>query len=225
MTLRDLLLQTLLLKEEAFVAVQTSPDGSALALLTVLLAGLATALGQSVVLFINRVKPRRFVLSVLMSSSLYIFSYAAWALSIWGVGHLIFDRGLGFQPVLNTVGLGYAPHVFAFLVFVPFWGAGLGRVLTLWSLLSIMVGVQVGLSLGWWQAFLCTGLGWLSLQVLQRTIGHPLLSTVRWLQARAAGVEQIREQLASEDLIELLTQESAPTTSHTTSRTESRQAL
>lgn len=198
----DLLIGALALREEAFLGVQRSPEGPAFALTVVLLAGVATALGQSVVLFINRVKPKRFVLTVLISSALYVFSYAAWAISLWGLGRVLFASEAALDQVIRTVGLGYAPHLFSFLAFIPFLGIGLGSVLTVWSLFAIVIGVQVGLGLNVWQAFVCAGLGWLALQVLQRTLGHPLLQVSRWLKARAAGVEQIRESLAADDLIE-----------------------
>ena len=196
------LFDALRLREKAFLAVQRSPDGSVLALTVVLLAGVATALGQSVVLFINRVKPRRFVLTVFISSALYVFSYAVWAASLWGLGRVLFASEASLNEVVRTVGLGYAPHLFSFLAFVPFLGIGLGSVLTVWSLFAIVTGVQVGLSLSVWQAFVCAGLGWLVLQILQRTVGHPLLRLSCWLKARAAGVEQIRESLEPDDLIE-----------------------
>lgn len=202
MELFYLLIDALRLREDAFLAVQTSPNGSALALSVVLLAGIATALGQSVVLFINRVKPRRFVLTVFISSALYVFSYAVWAASLWGLGRVLFGSEAPLNEVVRTVGLGYAPHLFSFLAFVPFLGIGLGSVLTVWSLFAIVTGVQVGLGLTVWQAFVCAGLGWLVLQILQRTVGYPLLNLSRWLKARAAGVEQIRESLATDDLIE-----------------------
>lgn len=202
MDLLAYLFDAIRLREEAFLAVQSSPEGATLALTVVLFAGVSTALGQSVILFINRVKPRRFILTVGISSALYVFSYAVWGASLWALGHLLFGSDASFGEVVRTVGLGYAPHLLSFLAFVPFLGIGLGSVLTIWSLFAIVTGVQVGLELSVWQAFVCAGLGWVILQLLQRTVGYPLLQLSRWLKARAAGVEKIRESLAADDLIE-----------------------
>lgn len=211
MNLHELLLPALLLDKKAFLAVNEAPDGLFSALLTVLLAGVSTALGQSVVLFINQVSPRRFGFTVLVSSALYLFNYLVWALSLWGIGHWLFGSSVPLEQAVRTVGLGYAPLLFSFLVFVPFFGVGLGSLLSLWSLLAIVVGAQVGLELPLWQAALCGGLGWLVLQTMQRTVGRPLVPLSRWLRSRAAGVERIREVLGTEDLVEeMLSERSLP---------------
>ncbi len=204
MDLRELLLQALLLDKSAFLTVYKAPDGSFLAFATVLLAGMATALGQSVVLFVNQVSPRRFGFTVLVSSALYVFNYLVWALSLWGIGRWVFGSSVPLEQTVRTVGLGYAPLLFSFLAFVPFFGVGLGSLLSLWSLLAIVVGAQVGLELPLWQAALCGGLGWLVVQLVQRTVGRPLVTLSSWLRARAAGVERIREVLGTEDLVEEL---------------------
>ena len=206
MDLREFL-QALLLDKNAFLTVQRAPDGSLWALSTVLLAGVSTALGQSVVLFINQVSPRRFGFTVLVSSALYVFNYLVWALSLWGIGHGLFGSHVPLIQTVRTVGLGYAPLLFSFLVFVPFFGVGLGSLLSLWSLLAIVVGAQVGLDLPLWQAALCGGLGWLAVQLMQRTVGRPLVTLSRGLRARAAGVGRIREVLATEELVETLAEE------------------
>lgn len=209
MDLRELLFQALLLDENAFLTVYKARDGSFWALLTVVLAGVSTALGQSVVLFINQVSPRRFGFTVLVSAALYVFNYLVWALSLWGVGHALFGSNVPLEQTVRTVGLGYAPLLFSFLAFIPFFGVALGSLLSLWSLLAVLVGAQVGLELPLWQAALCGGLGWLVVQLVQRTVGRPLVTLSRWLRARAAGVERIREVLATEDLVEDLLKESA----------------
>ncbi len=202
MDLHELLLPALLLDKNAFLAIYEAPNGLLSALLTVLLAGVSTALGQSVTLFINQVSPRRFGFTVLVSSALYVFNYLVWALSLWGIGHGLFGSDVPLEQTVRTVGLGYAPLLFSFLAFVPFFGVGLGSLLSLWSLLAIVVGAQVGLELGLWQAALCGGLGWLMLQTVQRTVGRPLVTLSKWLRARAAGVERIREVLGTDDLVQ-----------------------
>jgi hypothetical protein len=56
------------LQREAFRQISAAPDGIWAALLVVFLAGLSLAIGQSIVLFINRVKPLRFFFSILLGS-------------------------------------------------------------------------------------------------------------------------------------------------------------
>lgn len=199
----ELTRQALLLREHAFHVIQALASGSSLALVIVLLAGLSTAVGQSVVLFVNRVKPRRFVVSLLVSSSLYVFVYLFWALSIWLVGRYLLGSEQSLARVARAVGLGYAPQLFNFLAFMPYFGGPVGALLSLWSLLAILVGVQMAFEVTLWQALLASGAGWLVLQALQRTVGRPLMMLSRWLQRRAAGVELITDKEKLAELLDL----------------------
>lgn len=61
--------RALVLDEQLLVAVEAAPAGVATWIVAtiVFLAGVAQLLGQSAVLFINQVRPRRFVLSLLLT--------------------------------------------------------------------------------------------------------------------------------------------------------------
>ena len=179
--------RALLLDSEAHRIVQEAPWRNALVAAVVVLAGVSEALGQSVVLFASRVKKRRFVLSLLFSASVYTFSFFFLSLSVWLVGSQVFDREVAFGTVVRAVGLGYAPYLFSFFILAPYFGNPIGLLLSVWSLIAVVRGVQVVLDLGTWQALLCAFLGWLLLQVVQRTVGRPLTGGVRWLRRRVAG--------------------------------------
>lgn len=193
-----LLLGALRLDEGAFQA--ALPSSAPVALITVTLAGLASALGQSVVLFINRVRPRRFIATLLIASALYVAIYLLWALSIWGIV-LLFTPSAPFARVARAVGLGYAPQLLAFLVFIPFFGMALDYLLRLWTLLAVTVGVHAALELLLWQAFVCCALGYLLLELGRRTVGYPLASLADRLRARAAGVAALKTSLQPADVI------------------------
>ncbi len=167
--------------------VQEAPWRNAFVAAVVVLAGVSEALGQSVVLFASRVKKRRFVLSLLFSASVYTFSFFFLSLSVWLVGSQVFGREVAFDTIMLAVGLGYAPYLFSFFVLAPYFGNPIGLLLSVWSLIAVIRGVQVVLDLSSWQALLCAFLGWLLLQVIQRTVGRPLTGGVRWLRRRVAG--------------------------------------
>jgi hypothetical protein len=57
--LGDLVFKALSLKPEAFREIQTLPLGTRAALTVALIAGFSQAIGQVIVLFVNRVKPFR----------------------------------------------------------------------------------------------------------------------------------------------------------------------
>lgn len=182
--------------------VQEAPWGDTAVALVVVLAGFSEALGQSLVLFASRVRKRRFVFSLFFSASVFAFSFFFLALSVWLVGTQVFGREATFGVIVRAVGLGYAPYLFSFFILAPYFGNPIGLLLSVWSLIAVVRGVQVVLGLGVWQALLCAFLGWLFLQLIQRTVGRPLIGGVRWLRRRVAGAplatsrEELRELFA-----------------------------
>lgn len=187
-SLGETIREALALRESIFVTIQRAPNGLWLALAVVGLAGLSEAVGQSLVLFINHVRPRRFILAVLTSVLTYFIGYVLWTVSVWLVGVYAFDRDVGWVAVAAAVGLAYAPQVLAFFELTPFFGSPFGIILSLWSLMAILIAVRAGLGLETWQAALAGGLGWLLLQVWRYTVGRPIVALGRWIEQRAAGV-------------------------------------
>ncbi len=187
-TLGEAIRQALALRESIFLAVQTSRHGLWLALSVVALAGLSQALGQSLVLFINHVRPRRFILAVLFAALSYVLGYVLWTVSVVLVGAYAFGAHVGWVAVAAAVGLSYAPQLFAFFELVPFLGSPFGVGLSLWSLVAILISLRAGLGLETWEAAVTAGLGWVLLQIWRRTLGRPIYALGRWLEAVAAGV-------------------------------------
>ncbi len=179
--------RTLMLDGRVYELIQATSYSNALVTTIVVLAGLSAALGQSVVLFASRVRPRRFVFSLVFSACIYTFSFFFLASSIWLVGDLAFRRESNFGEIMRAVGLGYSPYLFSFFTLAPYFGNPISVLLAVWSLVAIARGIHVVLALNLWQTLLCAFLGWLLLQILQRTIGRPLVGGVRWLRRRVAG--------------------------------------
>ena len=188
-------------EETAFRLIITLHAPNFIAFWVVFLAGLSEAVGQSVVLFINRVRPKRFVLSLLMSAAIFTFTFFFWALSVWLVGQFIFGGDVPLRIVARAVGLGYAPMLFGFLVIMPHFGNPIRILLQFWGLLAVLVGVEVAFDFARWQALLTSMLGWLVWQFLQSTIGWPLVSLARRLRHRAAGVAMITDRQKLEELL------------------------
>ena len=61
-----LIRDVLLLKASTFRAINDVPESAIIALIVVLVAGLSQEIAQSIILFVNRVKPIRFVFSLLI---------------------------------------------------------------------------------------------------------------------------------------------------------------
>lgn len=190
------------LNSESFQQIQTLPFGTWMALLVVLIAGLSQAIGQGIVLFINRVKPLRFILSLAIAAILFAVGYIFWALSAWIASYLLFRQDASVEVVGRTLGLSYAPQMFSFLVALPYLGVPLSIVFSVWSFLTFLTGLKVALGVGIWPAFWCGVLGWAVFEVLQRTIGRPVAAIGRWVANTAAGVSLVTDLKELEQIVE-----------------------
>ena len=183
----------LLLNSETFELINTLPSSLIASILVVLLAGLSQTFGQSVMLFVNRVRPLRFVLSVAIAAVLFVFSYNFWVLSTWLVASWFFGIKLSLVEVIKTLGFSYAPLLLGFLMVIPYFGMPILIVLSIWTLMAIATGLGTISNLGIWQAFECCLGGWLVLQISQRIIGKAIARITSRIFDWVAGVELITE--------------------------------
>jgi hypothetical protein len=180
--------QALLLDPAVYQRVQSQPQGISYALAVVVLAGLSGLAGQSFTLFLNRVRPSRFGLALLISLGSYVAGYFIWTTTIWTLGSLLLGELQPYWAMAAAVGLAYAPQIFSFFEVIPFLGYGFWAGLSLWSMLAIVVAVEVGLGLPAWQALVLAAVGWLLLQALHRTVGVPVVRLQGYVQRHLAGV-------------------------------------
>ncbi|MFO7545698.1 MAG: hypothetical protein R6W77_09405 [Trueperaceae bacterium] len=166
----------LALRPESF-APAASGSGLRLALSVVFFAGLSQAVGQSLVLFANRVSPRRFVASLILFATVFTTTFLFWAATVWLIAGRLFDHPRPFATAVAAVGLAYAPQLLAFFTLTPYFGSLLWIVLTTWTLIAIVIATQVTFDLATPRAIAAAALGWVLLQALQRTLGRPV---ARW---------------------------------------------
>jgi len=198
----DLVWGAIALNPEAFETMEGLPNANKIALHVLLLAGFSQAIGQSIVLFLNRVKPVRFALSLVLSAVLFVFSYGFWIASTWFVSQVLFREAVDYTVVYHTVGLATAPQILSFLIAMPYFGVPIQMVLSLWALLAFVRGFALATGLGVWSAFWCGLLGWLMLQILQRTIGRPIAALGSWLSNTTAGTRLVTDLRGLETLLE-----------------------
>lgn len=168
--------QSMALNPRVAEVVEQYPQTGRLVLVIAILGGAGLLLGQSVILFVNRVRPLRFALSLLLNGIVFTISLVVWGAVIWLVGRLVFPAQPGFGLVMRLVGLSAAPYVFGFLVLVPYLGEFIYRVLGAWSMVIAAGATAYSFKVGWWPAFLVVGAGWLLIWVLTNTIGRPVLA-------------------------------------------------
>lgn len=179
--------RVLVFDSSVFDMLQNSAEGLYLALMVVVIAGLSQALGQSVVLFAHHVTPRRFVASLLLSAALYLFGYVFNVITIYAVSRWVFAVMLSAWAIAVAVGLAYSPFLLSFFMLVPYFGAFIEHALSLWTLVTTVLAIRVVTGLTLWQALLCSVLSWLLLQLLQRSIGRPVVRLSSRLRGRIAG--------------------------------------
>lgn len=179
--------EALRLNPRVFEVVEAAPDTGWIILTIAILGGASLLIGQSVILFVNRVRPGRFLVSLLINGIVFTISLLIWALAIWLTGRVLFPNDIPFDTVLRLVGLGAAPHLFGFLVLIPYLGDFIGRTLAVWSFLVVLAGIAflAGSHLG--VALVCVGLGWLLVTVMSLTIGRPIIALRNWLFKAVAG--------------------------------------
>lgn len=185
---------SLRLDPSIYILLQESTHGLRYAALVVTLAGVSESIGQSVVLFLNRVQPKRFVLAVSITTINHIVGYFLWTAVIWSVGNLLSQTEQSWYAVAVVVGLAYAPQLFAFFELTPYLGNLIWGILTLWSMVAIVVALHYGLGIETWQALLVSALGWIVVQAIRRTVGRPIMRFQMWMQHRAAGVPLLVKQ-------------------------------
>lgn len=188
------------LNDEIFIAVARSPNGIYVALMVVGIAGISETIGQSLILFVNKIRPKRFVPAVLIGVFSYIVGYLLWTTSVYVVIRYGFHVSADWVTIAAVVGLAYAPQVLAFFELTPYLGNPFSILLSLWTMLAVVVAIVAGLHLTLGQAVFAAGLGWLLLQLVRRTVGRPANSIWRWFRTHAIGV---RLQYDEDDLPQL----------------------
>jgi hypothetical protein len=187
LTLGEAVRMALRLDPAVYEMARVPAYGLLLSLSVVLLAALSEAVGQSAVLFLNRLRPGRFALALSIAVISNLLGYWAWATIIWLTVWLVFGQQVAYPTALMAVGFAYAPQLLALFVVIPYFGNLFGIGLSLWSMAAIVVAVSKGMGLEMWQAGLTGLLTWLVIQVWRRSLGRPIYAVGHWIQRGASG--------------------------------------
>ncbi len=163
------------------------PDAFWYILAVAVISGISLLIGQSVILFVNQVSPQRFLLSLLMGGLMHAISMIIWASVVFLAGDLLFSARPRFVDVLNIVLLSTAPFVFGFLVLIPYAGMFVYRVLNVWSFIIAVGAIRFTFNVGWFNALLAVGLGWVFAYLLTITIGRPVIALRNAVAQRVVG--------------------------------------
>lgn len=192
--LGDLIGGSFSLSQETFQKIAILPEGLTVALLVVLIAGLSLAIGQSIILFINRVKPVRFIFSLLLNGILFVFGFLFLVFSTWLTGWLPGFVQVPLSDLIRALGLSYSPLLFSFLGALPYLGAPILQILSIWHLLAMVAGVSAIAQVSGANAFAHVVIGWVTLQLLSGTVGQPIAKLGRKLTQKVAGVDLVQKR-------------------------------
>jgi hypothetical protein len=162
------------------------------------LAGASTLLGNSVVLFLNRVRGWRFAISLLLNGLGFAALYVMQALVIALVGFLVTGERLSLLIAAQAVLLATAPLLFGFFELIPYLGTGIARLLQAWGVVALWAVVGTLYQVDRWTALLITLLGWGAMQLLSWALARPLTALGRWVWRLATGNPTI---LTAKDLL------------------------
>lgn len=150
------------------------PQPGLLALAVAVLAGVSQLVGDSVILFVNRVRPARFIAALVLNGLLFALSLAAEGAVIWSAARFIFGADEPIGMGILVAFLGSAPLVFGFLIMAATLGPLVGRLLRIWSWLITLLAVRDGFGLALWQALACIVLAFLVVWLINIPLGHIL---------------------------------------------------
>jgi len=191
------------LDPDVFRTVVSTPGAGWLALAIAFVAGISDMVGQSVVLFANRVSPRRFGVSLVMAAVVLIVSIFFYAFSIWLIVKFVFFLPGRFRIILILVALSYAPIVLSFAALLPYLGNFIYQAVRVWSLLALVVGVKAIAGAVFWQGILACLLGWLFIQFVVHMPVLKIKAVDTWLWRVMTGTrERLDTQMLADRLAE-----------------------
>jgi hypothetical protein len=143
--------------------------------------------GQSVALFVNKVRPGRFIASLILNGIIFIISWIVWIMAIWLAARPIAAVDVPLGTATRIIALSAAPLVFGWLILIPYLGTGIGRLLSVWSFLIALGAVRYTFQLDFLPALICVGAGWLLMWLVSVTIGRPFVALRNLIWNRVAG--------------------------------------
>ena len=167
--------EALLLHSDAFRRLYDAPQRYQLAAAVLAVAAFSEAAGQSVVLFLHRVPPLRFFVSLFLTAVLFAGGVLLWAVALWLLMRVLFSSEVPIGSLLAAVSLGHAPFFFGFLILIPWLGLIIRAVLQIWTLLAVTVALRV-LQMPFSQILTASVLSWILVEAFYRFASGPIRS-------------------------------------------------
>lgn len=175
------------LNPDAIEWIWSDPDRLAIAVTVAILAGASLMLGDSVILYLNRLRGWRFALTLLLNGVGLALLYAVQAGVIVLIGPWIAGYSPGLELILTGAMLATAPLVFGMFVLIPYFGPGIAVCLQVWAMVALWMINGVLFATDRWTALWITLLAWLCMQVLSRAFATPVARVGDWIWRLISG--------------------------------------
>lgn len=117
-------------------------------------AGVSRMLGQSVVLFANRVSKARFAISILFGALSFTLDVLLTTVIFWLLANALGSRAWPPLQTMRAIALAYAPYWLGVLILIPYLGEIIEHALKLWVFLALVVASQAVFGLTFFNAVL-----------------------------------------------------------------------
>lgn len=206
--------QVLRLDPQVFSTMRGAEAITGISLGVLLVAGLMRVLGQSIVLFANRVRPIGFAVRILASTLEFILNVLVMGVLVWLIMRFIRpDANLALGEVLRTIPLAYAPYWLGALVLMPYLGVWIERGLKVYVFLVLVVAFRGAFNAPFLSALIGALIAWFTVLFLDSLLSWPLTPTTENISRALAGGKEIGDDIYQEVYrIYASASESAPTT-------------
>jgi len=147
------------------------PQGTGLLIWIVLIGGVSLMIGQSVVLFANRVSLARFIISLILGAIKFLLDILVVVLVVWGMANFLSECNWLLGQVGRSVALASAPYWFCLFFLIPYLGLILERTLKFYVILALIVTVQTIFGISFFGALLASVVALVLSQVVSGVLG------------------------------------------------------
>jgi hypothetical protein len=189
------------LDPDVILAVQTAPNGLTIAIVILLVATVSDVVGNSPVLFFNRMSPGRLATAMGVETVLSLVRLAIWVCSTAVLLLVVKNGSVTLSNVVLVIGVGYAPMVWSFLVVIPTAGPFIRRLLIVWTLVTITASIAVASSTSPWQAVPAPVVATLVIVVLYRSSNRLSVRVLGRLSRQFVGIDLMQRTQAMDPLL------------------------
>lgn len=154
---------------------------------------LSLLIGNSVVLFANRVNRSQFIRSLLAFAFLFLLSFLFWTFSVMFLADVLFGARKPFNEVFIIVSYSFTPFFLGFLILLPHLGHYLYALLRVWVVVNLVVNVSRAYDFNLLQALAVSILGWALLEFITSLSFLRLDAVKRWFLRVTTGKGEYRD--------------------------------